>query len=434
MYFCRQNMLKRKVRQFIERKSLLQKGDKVLVALSGGADSVALLRVLLQLGYACEAAHCNFHLRGAESNRDEAFVTALCQQLNVPLHVKRFQTKAYAKKNGISIEMAARDLRYDWFATSAKKLDCAAIAVAHHQDDSIETFLLNLIRGTGLKGLQGMHPINGAIVRPLLCVNRQEILDYLQHLGQAYVTDSTNLQTDFTRNKIRLELLPLLESINPAIKQRLLLTMDHLKEALLIYNSGITEGLMRVLDKKGINIKKLLAEPSPQSLLYEYLSPSGFNETQINDIMQTLQGQSGKVFTGKDVCVVKDRTHLIMEKIKEPTPPELEQEELPYTPDFVIPKDKDTACLDADKLKGGVQVRLFQPGDWFIPFGMKGKKLVSDFLTDQKKSVSEKARQYVLCCESEVAWVIGERIDNRFRVDNHTKRVILFRKKSETLC
>ena len=191
---------------------------------------------------------------------------------------------------------------------------------------------------------------------------------------------------------------------------------------------------MRVLDKKGINIEKLLAEPSPQSLLYEYLSPSGFNEMQINDIMQTLQGQSGKVFTGKDVRVVKDRTHLIMEEIKEPTPPELEQEELPYTPDFVIPKDKDTACLDADKLKGGVQVRLFQPGDWFIPFGMKGKKLVSDFLTDQKKSVSEKARQYVLCCESEVAWVIGERIDNRFRVDNHTKRVILFRKKSETLC
>jgi len=423
-------MLKRKVKQFIEHEGLLEKGDKVLVGLSGGADSVALLRVLLQLGYTCEAAHCNFHLRGAESNRDEAFVTDLCQQLNVPLQVKQFQTKAYAKKKGISIEMAARDLRYDWFARTAEKLDCAVIAVAHHQDDSIETFLLNLIRGTGLKGLRGMHPEHFGVIRPLLCVNREEVLDYLKHLKQPYVTDSTNLQTDFTRNKIRLELLPLLESINPAIKQRLLLTMDHLKEALLIYYKGIFDGMMRVMDEKGINIEKLLAEPSPQSLLYEYLSPSGFNESQISDIMQALKRQSGKVFTSKDVRVIKDRTHLIMEDIEEPTPPELEQEELPYTPDFKIPKDKDVACIDADKLKGDVNVRLWEHGDWFIPFGMKGKKLISDFLTDLKKSVSEKDQQYLLCCGDEVVWVIGERIDNRYRVDNHTKRVIIFRKKA----
>lgn len=423
-------MLKRKVKQFIEHEGLLEKGDKVLVGLSGGADSVALLRVLLQLGYTCEAAHCNFHLRGAESNRDEAFVTDLCQQLNVPLQVKQFQTKAYAKKKGISIEMAARDLRYDWFARTAEKLDCAVIAVAHHQDDSIETFLLNLIRGTGLKGLRGMHPEHFGVIRPLLCVNREEVLDYLKHLKQPYVTDSTNLQTDFTRNKIRLELLPLLESINPAIKQRLLLTMDHLKEALLIYYKGIFDGMMRVMDEKGINIEKLLAEPSPQSLLYEYLSPSGFNESQISDIMQTLKRQSGKVFTSKDVRVIKDRTHLIMEDIEEPTPPELEQEELPYTPDFKIPKDKDVACIDADKLNGDVNVRLWEHGDWFIPFGMKGKKLISDFLTDLKKSVSEKDQQYLLCCGDEVVWVIGERIDNRYRVDNHTKRVIIFRKKA----
>jgi tRNA(Ile)-lysidine synthase len=423
-------MLKRKVKQFIEHEGLLEKGDKVLVGLSGGADSVALLRVLLQLGYTCEAAHCNFHLRGAESNRDEAFVTDLCQQLNVPLQVKQFQTKAYAKKKGISIEMAARDLRYDWFARTAEKLDCAVIAVAHHQDDSIETFLLNLIRGTGLKGLRGMHPEHFGVIRPLLCVNREEVLDYLKHLKQPYVTDSTNLQTDFTRNKIRLELLPLLESINPAIKQRLLLTMDHLKEALLIYYKGIFDGMMRVMDEKGINIEKLLAEPSPQSLLYEYLSPSGFNESQISDIMQALKRQSGKVFTSKDVRVIKDRTHLIMEDIEEPTPPELEQEELPYTPDFKIPKDKDVACIDADKLNGDVNVRLWEHGDWFIPFGMKGKKLISDFLTDLKKSVSEKDQQYLLCCGDEVVWVIGERIDNRYRVDNHTKRVIIFRKKA----
>jgi tRNA(Ile)-lysidine synthase len=423
-------MLKRTVRQFIEREELLEKGNKTLVALSGGADSVALLRVLLQLGYPCEAAHCNFHLRGEESNRDEAFVRTLCEEWQVALHVQHFDTQASAENKGISIEMAARELRYDWFEQLRQATGCPTIAVAHHQGDSVETFLLNLIRGTGIKGLQGIRPKNGAIVRPLLCVNRQEILDYLQHLGQAYVTDSTNLQTDYTRNKIRLELLPLLSSINPSINEGLLQTASHLNEVLHIYNKSITEGLARVKDNQGINIDLLMQEPSPQCLLYEAVAPLGFNASQVNDMMEALQGQSGKVFESKEWRIVKDRTHLLIEEIKVPTPPVLEQEELSSTPHFIIPKDKNTACLDANKLKGELHVRLCQPGDWFIPFGMKGKKLVSDFLTDQKKSISEKAQQYVLCCGNEVVWVIGERIDNRFRVDEDTKRVIIVRKKA----
>ena len=423
-------MLKRKVRQFIEREELLEKGNKTLVALSGGADSVALLRVLLQLGFSCEAAHCNFHLRDKESDRDEAFVRSLCEELQVALHVQHFDTQATAESKGISTEMAARELRYDWFEELRQATGCHAIAVAHHQDDSVETLLLNLIRGTGIKGLQGIRPKNRAIVRPLLCVNRQEILDYLQHLGQAYVTDSTNLQTDYTRNKIRLELLPLLSSINPSIKEGLLQTASHLNEVLHIYNKSIAEGLARVKDNQGINIDLLLQEPSPQCLLYEAVAPLGFNASQVNDMMEALHGQSGKVFESKDWRIVKDRTHLLIEEMKVPTPPVLEQEELPYTPYFIIPKDKNTACLDADKLKGELHVRLCQPGDWFIPFGMKGKKLVSDFLTDQKKSVSEKAQQHVLCSGNEVVWVIGGRIDNRFRVDDGTKRVVIVRKKA----
>lgn len=423
-------MLKREVRQFIEHQELLQKGDRMLVALSGGADSVALLRVLLQLGYTCEAAHCNFHLRGEESNRDEAFVRDLCQQLNIQLHVQHFDTTSYAEANGISIEMAARNLRYNWFEKLRQETGCQWIAVAHHQDDSIETFLLNLIRGTGIKGLQGIQPKNGYVVRPLLCVNREEILDYLQHLGQPFVNDSTNQQHDYTRNKIRLDLLPLLEAINPSIRETLLQTANHLNEVHLIYNKSVAASIAQVKDQQGIDIEKLLQEPSPKSVLHEITAPLGFNSAQEADMMEALQGQSGKVFESKEWRIVKDRTHLLIEPITSPTPPELEQEECAFTPEFVIPKDKNTACFDADKLTGDISMRKWQAGDWFIPFGMKGKKLVSDFLTDLKKSVSQKASQHLLCCGNNVIWVIGERIDNRYRVDNGTKRVIIFRKKA----
>ena len=423
-------MFKRKVKQFIERHELLRKGDQVLVALSGGADSVALLSVLSELGYPCIAAHCNFHLRDGESDRDEAFVREFCQTYSLPLHVRHFDTRTFAKARGLSIEMAARELRYEWFEQLRQQTSSQYIAVAHHQDDSVETFLLNLIRGTGIRGLQGIRQMNGTIVRPLLCVNRQEILDYLQHIGQAYVTDSTNLLTDYTRNKIRLELLPLLESMNPSIRQGLLQTISHLNEALQIYNKNIDEGLTRVKDEQGINIDLLLREASPQCLLYEAAAPLGFNASQINDMMEALPKQSGKVFETKGWRIVKDRTHLLIEEIKPDTPPVLEQEERLIAPGFVIPQDKDTACIDADKLKGGTHVRLCQPGDWFIPLGMKGRKLVSDFLTDRKKSVSQKACQYVLCSGDAIVWVIGERIDNRFKVDERTKRVAVFRKKA----
>ncbi len=423
-------MLKRKVKQFIEHHLLLQTDSKTLVALSGGADSVALLRVLLELGYDCEAAHCNFHLRGDESNRDETFVTTLCKELQVPLHVQHFNTHEYAEENGISIEMAAREQRYKWFEELRKKTECQSIAVAHHQDDSVETLLMNLIRGTGIKGLLGIRPKNVNIIRPLLCVSREEIIDYLQFLNQTYVTDSTNRQTDYTRNKIRLEVLPLLESINPSVKQSLLQTINNLNDIYPLYKIGVDAGLAKVTDKLGIDIYKLLQEPSPQCLLYEAVTPWGFNASQVNDMMDTLQGQSGKVFESKEWRIVKDRTHLLIESKEISTPPELETLESKYQSNFVIPNDKDIACFDADKLKGAISMRRYQPGDKFVPFGMHGSKLVSDFLTDLKKTVIQKANQYVLCCNNDIIWVIGERIDNRFKITKNTKRVIVFRKKA----
>ena len=229
-------MIQQRVIRYIEKEHLFLPDDKLLVALSGGADSVALLRVLHTAGYQCEAAHCNFHLRGEESNRDERFVRQLCQKYGIHLHTIDFNTTQYATEKHISIEMAARELRYQWFEKIRKECQADVVAVAHHQDDSIETILLNLIRGTGITGLLGIRPRNGTIVRPLLCINREEIIRYLQNIGQDYVTDSTNLEDEYTRNKIRLNLLPLMQEINPSVKNSLIETSNHLNDVATIYN------------------------------------------------------------------------------------------------------------------------------------------------------------------------------------------------------
>lgn len=422
--------IEQRVIRYIENEHLFSMKDKVLVALSGGADSVALLRILNNMGYNCEAAHCNFQLRGNESDRDERFVCQLCSSLNIPLHIVHFNTNQYAKEKRISIEMAARELRYEWFQKISKEREASVIAVAHHKDDSVETILLNLLRGTGINGLLGIRPILGKIVRPLLCVNRQEIVEYLKQIEQTFVTDSTNLQDEYTRNKIRLNLLPLMEEINPSIKDSLIHTGDYLNDAAALYNHGINEGKKRVLTEKGVDINKLLNEPSPKALLFEILYPLGFNSAQVRDVMSVLNGQSGKLFHSKEWLVIKDRDFLLIEdkqtKRDECPPFELIREELPYSQEFIIPHSKDIACFDADKLSETIVVRKWATGDSFIPFGMKGKKKVSDYFTDHKFSLSQKERQWVMCCGDKIAWLIGERTDNRFRIDEKTQRIIKY--------
>lgn len=423
-------MIERKVRQYIDSEHLFSMNARVLVALSGGGDSVALLRILYALGYVCEAAHCNFHLRGEESDRDEVFVKRLCEKMRIPLHRIDFETERYAVENKISIEMAARELRYSWFAEIKKKTKADVIAVAHHQDDSVETILLNLIRGTGLNGLLGIRPKNGSIVRPLLCLSRKEIIDYLQEMRQEYVTDSTNLQDEYTRNKIRLNLIPLMQEINPLVKEHMIDTSNYLNGIASIYIRGVEEGKIRVMDDGNIRITALLNEPSPETLLFEILYPLGFNSAQTKNILSALKQQAGKQFISKDGWrVIKDRELLLIDKKeeKEDPPFKISKEEKEYTKDFVIPREKNIACLDADKLSGAIILRKWQIGDVFIPFGMKGKKKISDYLTDRKFSIQQKEQQWVLCCEDKIVWVVGERIDNRFKVDENTKRIIILK-------
>ena len=421
-------MLMKKVKEFIEKEDLFSKQDKILVALSGGADSVALTHILITLGYHWEAAHCNFELRGEESDRDEDFVRNFCRSLNIKCHSIHFETRRYAAQQSISIEMAARELRYNWFSKICEGSDCQVVAVAHHKDDSVETMLLNLIRGTGINGLLGIRPKNGNVVRPLLCASRQEVVEYLHRMNQTYVTDSTNLEDEYTRNKIRMNLLPLMEEINPSVKDGLVKTASYLNDVSKVYQQAIKESIDRIFitPEKEISIEKLMNEPAPQALLFEVLSPLGFNSTQVEEVYGSLNGQPGKRFISSQWQVVKDRELLLIEKVKTANDkPQIIFEEVLLTKEFVIPKDKNTACFDANKFKGVISIRKWEKGDYFIPFGMKGKKLVSDFMTDSKFSLLKKEQQWVLSCNDQIAWLIGERTDNRFRIDDSTQKVII---------
>lgn len=428
-----------KVEKYIAKHKLLDSNSRVLVALSGGADSVALLVALQKLGYRCEAVHCNFHLRGEESDRDETFVRELCRRRDTKLHVVEFNTIKYAKEKGISIEMAAREQRYEAFEKLRKEIGASAIAVAHHMDDSTETLLLNLIRGTGIRGLRGIQPKNGYIVRPLLCVGREDIIDYLKWRGEEYVTDSTNLTSEYTRNKIRLEVIPGLAGINPSIKESLAATAQRLSEAELIYRHAIEEAIKRVQEGNTIDIEKLRKEVAPATLLHEMLSPFGFNSTQVENIASSLDNEGHKVFHATEWSVVKERGTLIVIRKQEYTqectelPAEGTVESLTGTLSITIrsfdgniPKQRNMACLDIEKLHMPLTLRRVCNGDRFAPFGMRGTKLVSDYLTDRKKSLVEKQQQLVVAdATGKIVWLVNERPSARCAVNEKTENVIL---------
>ena len=426
-----------KVEKFISKHRLLAPGDKVLVALSGGADSVALLVAMQKLNYCCEAIHCNFHLRNEESDRDETFVKELCERRGVTLHTIHFDTLEYAKKHKISIEMAARELRYEAFEKRRKEIGAKAIAVAHHRDDNAETLLLNLIRGTGIRGLRGIQPRNGNIIRPLLCVGREEITEYLKWRKEDFVTDSTNLTTDYTRNKIRLEVIPKMEEINPSARETIAAAARHLSDAELIYRRAVEESVARVKNGNIIDIELLQKEISPATVLYEILSPLGFNASQIEKIADSLDGDSGRCFSATDYTIVKDRSTLVIsgngnKKIEVTLIPDSGTTHTPlgtlisssFDFDGKISKSSNIAYLDSSKLKKPLTLRHTRTGERFRPFGMRGSKLVSDYLTDRKKSIIEKREQLVVVdCEDNIVWLVGERPAAPFCIDKKTQNV-----------
>lgn len=432
---------KEKVKNCIARHELLGREHPVLVALSGGADSVALACVLQDLGYKIEAAHCNFCLRGAESERDEAFVTDFCQRRKIVLHRRCFSTHAYAHEHHVSIEMAARTLRYDFFEQLLQERDLDCVAVAHHREDNTETVLLNLLRGTGIRGLRGIQYRNGKVVRPLLDVSRQEIEDYLAECHQDYVTDSTNLQDEVQRNKIRLNVMPRMREIYPNADESIHQGARRLSDAFRIYEYGMDLLMQQVVHGNKILLEELNRTPAPETVLYEILNRMDFNPAQVAAIYEQQGGESGKVYESPTHRLLRDREALVFEK-KAVRPARLEKV-LPlegimrvtddvtflisrssYSSGGPLPREKNVICMDLDKVEFPLVVRTPQTGDRFMPFGMKGMKLVSDFLTDLKKNVFEKERQLLVCSGDKIAWVVGERPDDRFRVTEHTRHIL----------
>lgn len=429
------------VDKYIARHQLLNDNGKYIVALSGGADSVALLLILRHLGYNVCAAHCNFHLRGEESNRDEQFCVNLCARLNISLHRIHFDTQTYAYKYKVSIEMAARELRYNYFAQLCKAIGANGVCVAHHRDDNVETVILNLLRGSGVEGLAGIAPKNGNILRPLLCISREDILAYLSTQSQDYITDSTNLEDDALRNKIRHHVIPLLKTINPAASDNIARTARYLRQAAIMLDNYQAETHDNITY---INKVDVMSAISPEFVLHQLLGKYGFHGDVIDDIIEHINHvgknwQSGshivtvdrdqllvtpiaylqQVAEEKSVCIPEDGNYIIGERQK------ITLHIYPRTADFKPSKDSHRITLDASKAKFPLTYRLVKRGDRFSPFGMKGTKLVSDYLTDRKRNFLEKASQHVITDkQGEIIWLVGERTSEKCKIDVNTKEIL----------
>lgn len=434
-----------KVREFIHKENLIPNNTKVIVGLSGGMDSMVLLDILILLGYRCTAAHCNFHLRGEESDRDENFVKKWCKSIDIPFTSINFDTKQYAVDRKISIEMAARELRYNWFETLRRHHHANFIAVAHHKDDSVETVLLNLIRGTGIKGLTGISPKNGYIVRPLLGISRSEIEKYISERDIPYVTDSTNNEDLYLRNALRLNVLPILEKLNPSVKDTIYRTSKNVTEAEKVYSDSIQKAIKKAFNDNKIDINVLKHTASPRSVLFELLTPYNFTPSTIEDISESINSISGKIFfsergsysENKKYRLIKDRNFFLFEEVKEKceedetysieegireinSPINLKIKELRAPVE--IKYNRHFLYVDAEKIKYPLKLRKWRTGDWFIPFGMRGRKKLSDYFTDRKFSLKDKDDAWILTSSEDIVWIVGERNDDRFRITEDTKK------------
>ena len=439
---------------YINRYNLIAEGEKAILALSGGIDSMVLADLLLKLKVDFVVAHCNFHLRGLESDGDEQFVREFAEKHGIQCFVKHFDAEKYAAKYGISIEMAARDLRYAWFEQLRQQLDYDKIAVAHHADDQAETFFINLLRGAGLNGLKGMKPQNGVVIRPLLWASREQIRKYAAENHIVWREDHTNVESVYLRNRIRNQLLPVFDELQPKARQGLYKSLEHLSAENELYRALLKEKLAQIVERDGdvqrfpySAISHSAVGPSTGSgtsafsfqLLFEWLRQYGFNTDQCHFIHEAIGTGIGNQYCSPTHCLVIGREDLQLSEIKEKTddviliqigeeeilsPIHLCFSKLEKTPDFIIDKSPDVAQLDFDKLKFPLTLRHWRNADRFHPLGMKGSKLLSDFFVDLKYTEYQKQNVWLLVsADGDILWVVGYRIDDRFKIVNDTKTV-----------
>ncbi|MBR5663639.1 MAG: tRNA lysidine(34) synthetase TilS [Bacteroidales bacterium] len=437
-------------RAYITSNHLINKGDRILVALSGGVDSMVLAELLRKEGYDIAFAYCNFHLRGKESDEDEQFVREYAERVGVKLFVKQFDTLDYVENNKVSVEMAARELRYAWFndlinanehlnaSSAAQKVAGVSnersewnslrfdkLALAHHADDQIETFFINLLRGSGIKGLKAMQPRNGMYIRPLLWATRTEIKQFAGANNIQWREDSTNSDTVYLRNKIRHDLMPVFDSIKPEAREKILESVSHLASENQLYRELLKEKLSQIEIVDGV-LHSIPKRHFDLQLLFEWIRDFGFSYSQCDSIFSSLNSEPGKEFYSADYQLVIEKETIEIFPINlNLNNPKLSFEQFEKTPNFVVlTTDSNVAQIDYDKLKLPLKTRIWQQGDRFHPLGMRGTKLVSDFFNDNNFTAFQKKITPILVdSDGQIVWIVGHRIDDRFKITEKTKTI-----------
>ena len=431
-------------RKYVDNNHLINKGDRILVALSGGVDSMVLAELLRREGYDIAFAHCNFHLRGKESDDDEQFVRKYAQRVGVELFVHQFDTLEYIEKHNVSVEMAARELRYAWFNDLCRDAwPCVStkLALAHHADDQIETFFINLLRGSGIKGLKAMQPCNGKYIRPLLWASREEIKNFAIENGIQWREDSTNSDTVYLRNKIRHDLMPVFDSIKPKAREKIIESVNHLASENQLYRDLLQEKISQIETVNGVlhsisscHFERSEAKsrnPVSLQLLFEYIRHFGFSYSQCESIFASIDGEPGKEFYSTEYQLVIEKetidifpidpnrtTHALSQQVT--THPVRTRHAL----SLLIKDNPNIAQLDYDTLKLPLKTRTWQQGDRFHPLGMHGTKLVSDFFNDNNFTTFQKKTTPILVdADDQIVWIVGYRIDDRFKITEKTKTI-----------
>jgi tRNA(Ile)-lysidine synthase len=429
--------------KYIEDNRLFGENDRVLLAVSGGIDSMVMSHLFINAGFTTGIAHCNFSLRSDESDMDEELVRSFAAENNIQFFSKRFDTKTYAKEQGISIQMAARELRYNWFETVRREGGFDCIAVAHNLDDNIETLLINLTRGTGITGLTGMRPLSERIVRPLLFATRSRITEYCYINKIPYRDDQSNSETKYTRNKIRHLVIPVLKEINPSVEYTLndtALKLAGTNEIATRYMDDLRKRISRVeADRVIFSIDDLLPLSDNNTILYELFRPYGLTGYLTKDLANILHGRTGSQVFTQSHRLLKNRTELIVSPVEKNRLRSFEVDNvggfsgIPFIvsadvitmePGLKIKGEKHVALIDFDTVRFPIVIRPWQRGDHFFPFGMSGRKKLSDYFIDRKFPVTKKESTMVLESDGKIVWIVGERLDNRFRIRQSTSKVI----------